>query len=226
MSETSQQPSKNTTDTAAGATMTLDQKWSFIQTALKSELGNTAYNNWIAPLAIKGIDGKTLEIAVPTRFIGNWIKSHYGDRIRSIWSKEFENILCIDCIVVAAPVQKKSVSDGSASENAASLPKRVEAPNIISKEKSVTTLDHLSSHLDPRFTFDNFIVGKPNELAHAAARRVAESDEPSFNPLFLYGGVGLGKTHLMHAIAWAIREKNPDRKVIYLSAEKFMYQFI
>jgi len=80
--------------------------------------------------------------------------------------------------------------------------------------------------LDPRFTFDNFVVGKPNELAFAASQRVAESEDVTFNPLFLYGGVGLGKTHLMHAIGWKIKEKSPDRKVIYLSAEKFMYQFV
>ncbi|MCF4167442.1 chromosomal replication initiator protein DnaA [Zavarzinia compransoris] len=80
--------------------------------------------------------------------------------------------------------------------------------------------------LDTRFTFDNFVVGKSNELAHAAARRVAEGEAVKFNPLFLYGGVGLGKTHLMHAIAWALREHAPHKKVIYLSAEKFMYQFI
>ena len=80
--------------------------------------------------------------------------------------------------------------------------------------------------LDPRFTFDNFVVGKPNELAFAASERVAEADKVTFNPLFLYGGVGLGKTHLMHAIGWKIKELLPDRKVIYLSAEKFMYQFV
>lgn len=80
--------------------------------------------------------------------------------------------------------------------------------------------------LDPRFIFDSFIVGKPNELAFAAAQRVAESETAAFNPLFLYGGVGLGKTHLMHAIAWEIRARRPHRKVMYLSAEKFMYQFI
>jgi chromosomal replication initiator protein len=84
----------------------------------------------------------------------------------------------------------------------------------------------VSAPLDARFTFDNFVVGKPNELAFAAARRLAESDTVSFNPLFLYGGVGLGKTHLMHAIAWEIRKNHPQRRVLYLSAEKFMYQFI
>jgi chromosomal replication initiator protein len=84
----------------------------------------------------------------------------------------------------------------------------------------------MSAPLDPRFTFDNFIVGKSNEFAYAAARRVAEAQSAPFNPLFLYGGVGLGKTHLMHAIAWHIRKADPNRRVISISAEKFMYQFI
>jgi chromosomal replication initiator protein len=85
---------------------------------------------------------------------------------------------------------------------------------------------HYTGTLDARYTFENFIVGKPNELAYAAARRVAESDTIFFNPLFLYGGVGLGKTHLMHGIAWHIHQHRPNRKVIYMSAEKFMYQFV
>ncbi len=84
----------------------------------------------------------------------------------------------------------------------------------------------IQAPLDPRLTFQNFVVGKPNELAFAAARRVADASAVPFNPLFLYGGVGLGKTHLMHAIAWEIRNRDPQRRVIYLSAEKFMYQFI
>ncbi|MGB1178692.1 MAG: DnaA ATPase domain-containing protein, partial [Lentibacter algarum] len=73
--------------------------------------------------------------------------------------------------------------------------------------------------------FANFVVGKPNELAHAAAKRVAEGGPVTFNPLFLYGGVGLGKTHLMHAIAWELQTSRPDLNVVYLSAEQFMYRF-
>jgi chromosomal replication initiator protein len=80
--------------------------------------------------------------------------------------------------------------------------------------------------LDQRFKFDTFVVGKPNELAHAAARRVSEGEAVSFNPLFLYGGVGLGKTHLMHAIAWELQNRRPDLNVVYLSAEQFMYRFV
>jgi chromosomal replication initiator protein len=86
--------------------------------------------------------------------------------------------------------------------------------------------DDFGAPLDPRFTFENFVTGKPNEFATAAARRVSEEAKVPFNPLFLYGGVGLGKTHLMHAIAWEIRKRHPQRRVVYLSAEMFMYRFI
>jgi chromosomal replication initiator protein len=106
-----------------------------------------------------------------------------------------------------------------ASDEAEERPARAAALAMAERDESF-------AHLDPRFTFDNFVVGKPNELAHAAARRVADATSVTFNPLFLYGGVGLGKTHLMHAIAWQIRRKDPNRRVLYLSAEKFMYQFI
>jgi chromosomal replication initiator protein len=82
------------------------------------------------------------------------------------------------------------------------------------------------SNLNPNFTFENFVVGKPNELAQAAARRVAEGRDVTFNPLFLYGGVGLGKTHLMHAIAWELQANFPDADILYLSAEQFMYRFV
>jgi chromosomal replication initiator protein len=82
------------------------------------------------------------------------------------------------------------------------------------------------SNLNPQFTFENFVVGKPNELAQAAARRVAEGRDVTFNPLFLYGGVGLGKTHLMHAIAWELQANFPEADILYLSAEQFMYRFV
>ena len=82
------------------------------------------------------------------------------------------------------------------------------------------------SAFDPIKSFENFVVGKPNEFAHAAALRVAESETPVYNPLFLYGGVGLGKTHLMHAIGLRMRKLSPQKRILYISAEKFMYRFI
>jgi chromosomal replication initiator protein len=109
--------------------------------------------------------------------------------------------------------------------NAVAPGSAVAAPQVMSRDET-ESFDDVSAPLDPRLTFDNFVVGKSNELAHAAAYRVAEAETVPFNPLFLYGGVGLGKTHLMHAIAWHIRRRKSHKRVIYLSAEKFMYQFI
>ena len=100
------------------------------------------------------------------------------------------------------------------------------APAAIPAMASDPQAMRMGSSLDSRYQFDSFVVGKSNELAYAAARRVADTAQVNFNPLFLYGGVGLGKTHLMHAIAWHIRERDPSREVIYLSAERFMYQFV
>ena len=106
-------------------------------------------------------------------------------------------------------------------------------PRIVSSKSETATdpviaqVDGLqAAPLDARFTFDSFVVGKPNELAHAAARRVSEGGPVTFNPLVLYGGVGLGKTHLMHAIAWELRARKPELNVLYLSAEQFMYRFV
>ena len=99
-------------------------------------------------------------------------------------------------------------------------------PRPVARRGVGPEVDLPASPLDGRCTFDNFVVGKPNELAHAAARRVAEGGPVAFNPLFLYGGVGLGKTHLMHAIAWEVRQNNPEARVLYLSAEQFMYRFV
>ena len=105
-------------------------------------------------------------------------------------------------------------------------PARMEPAHLANVRPANDAALEISAPLDPRYTFNNFVVGKPNEFAYAAAKRVAESPTAQFNPLFLYGGVGLGKTHLMHAIAWNIREVDPNRTVIYMSAEKFMYRFI
>jgi chromosomal replication initiator protein len=167
-------------------------------------------------------------IAVPTRFLRNWVATHYADRLLTAWRSENRAVSRVSIIV--DPRQGREQATPVASEPAEGVP----APATTGGDAVISDITDdrgLAAPLDPRLTFENFVVGKPNELAHAAARRVAEAcvaPVPSvpFNPLFLYGGVGLGKTHLMHAIAWHVRRTAPGRKVIYLSAEKFMYQFI
>jgi chromosomal replication initiator protein len=182
------------------------------------------------PISVQRVDGGEAVIAAPARFFRDWVASHYADRILALWRAQNRQVKRVSVIVAPAAALTVGSTDLSGSEDPmenrlASGPLAAPAALEIGEDRAQP------SGLDPRFTFENFVVGKPNELAHAAARRVAESCASPvrvvpFNPLFLYGGVGLGKTHLMHAIAWHVRKHACGRKVIYLSAEKFMYQFI
>ena len=201
--------------------------WARVLGQLKDEVGETAYRNWLQALRAERIDGGEAVVAVPTRFLRNWVATHYADRLLALWRAENPAVDRLALIVdprIAPPLRDEApLYEVSGAPAAAAEPA---GASEIAEDRG-----YLSAPLDPRFTFDNFVVGKPNELAHAAARRVAEGcvspvHSVPFNPLFLYSGVGLGKTHLMHAIAWHVRLRAPARKVIYLSAEKFMYQFV
>lgn len=178
---------------------------------LRKEYGDTIFRTWLHPVQFTSFESGVLNLSVPTRFIRDWIRTHYADRLRVLWSQHAAACVRVDmdvsgkAAVAATPFEPASIANENAAETAA---------------------DSLSSPLDPRFTFDNFIVAASNELAFAAAKRVAESETVPFNPLYLQGGVGLGKTHLMQSIAHALRAKNPGRNVVYMSAEKFMYQFV
>jgi len=195
--------------------------WASVRTELAASLGNDAFKNWIEPLEYQGVDSGVAVFGAPTTFIGNWVQRNYGSRIHELMARNGASIERIDFRIgkphppqPARPLAETSV-DRSATSSGGSAP--------VARPKG-GEMHHAT--LDPRYTFERFVVGKPNELAHAAARRVAESTVVSFNPLFLYGGVGLGKTHLMHAIAWEIMSKRPDAKVMYLSAEAFMNRFV
>lgn len=181
---------------------TLEEQWRSVQAQLIEEYGEATYSSWLKPLSIVDHLEGCLRLSAPNNFMRDWVKNHYADRVQAIFQSVNDHVRQLDVIVDTSKNGKESLE-----------PQLLEIPEV-------------GSNLDPRFTFENFIVGKPNELAHAAARKVAESQTVAFNPLFLYGGVGLGKTHLMHAIAWQIKKCYPKRKVIYLSAEKFMYQFV
>lgn len=188
--------------------------WMHVCDQFRSEEGEAVFKNWIAPLIVDGIESSVLRILAPTAFMRDWVDSHYRDSLLRFIRKEDPSIISVDFFV------------GPAHRFDAKLQTEKMLQSTASSSRVDDVDDALSLGLDPRFTFENFVVGKPNELAYAAAVRVAESKAVPFNPLFLYGGVGLGKTHLMHAIAWHIKEHHPNREVIYLSAEKFMYQFI
>ncbi len=201
---------------------TAETSWARVRSALRSEYGENAYRSWLKPLVFDGFDGRDVTLSVPTRFMRNWIESQYGDRLLELWRAEYPDIqrVTVRQSRGRATDQSRATPAASGAEPNGTVPDQAADA---SREPGIAAL---SAPLDPRFSFDSFVVGKPNELAFAAARRVVEAPNVPFNPLFLFGGVGLGKTHLMHAIAGSIRERAPQKRVLYLSAEKFMYQFI
>ena len=198
-----------------------EKKWLNLKKDLKKIVGDTAYNNWLKQLTFLSVKDQTISFSVPTKFLRDWVVNNYADKIKNQCKNYIKNIEAIKFVVKPAGGR---VVPGTA-RTIKNTDNQWKSSLDIRSNQSSSSSD-FGAPLDPRFTFDNFVVGKPNELAFAASQRVAESENVTFNPLFLYGGVGLGKTHLMHAIGWKIKEKSPDRKVIYLSAEKFMYQFV
>ena len=207
----------------------IELQWGRVQGHLRGEFGEAAYNSWLKPLSLINLDRDKVEIAVPTRFMKDWVQSHYIDRIRDFWCQENPAVSTIEIKVAKVATTSMAPGGHSAAEDASEADASLRRQNSAAAAQDrddAEMFEDFSAPLDRRFTFEGFVVGKSNELAYAAARRVAESNAVYFNPLFLHGGVGLGKTHLMHAIAWEIKTRDPSRKVLYLSAEKFMYQFI
>ena len=206
----------------------IDAQWARVRARLRQEVGELAYRSWLKPLTLGEVRDGRLRLVVPTRFMRDWINGHYAERLHALWASENAGIAAVEvCIQPTAPARKPeaAVEEQPAEPVAAAAAEARKSPAVLRNGADALD-DDISAPLDPRFTFKNFVVGTPNELAYAAAQRVADSAAVPFNPLYLYGGVGLGKTHLMHAIAHAIRERDPSRRVIYLSAEKFMYKFI
>jgi chromosomal replication initiator protein len=200
----------------------LNAKWARVRGRLRAEFGEQAFRSWLKPLTLIGCADGELRIVVPTRFIRDWVMQHYADRLRHLWESEMPELRALEIAVDSARAPSQRDGEVPAVRLVASAP----AEETAAVPPPPSAAIDIGASLDPRFTFENFVVGKSNELAYAAARRVAEAKSVPFNPLFLYGGVGLGKTHLMHAIAWGIKKAQPEKRVIYLSAEKFMYQFI
>ena len=188
--------------------------WAGVYDQLRSEFGEAVFQSWLKPMQLQAFYEGTLEVSVPTRFMRDWIQTHYMEPILKLCQSKNDAIKRLQFVV---RVQNQVQDD---------VAKPVETGTKQSKANDQETdQEPLSAPLDPRFTFDTFVVGEPNAFAHAACRRVIEADGMPFNPLYIYGAVGLGKTHLMHAMAKALREKGKG-EVVYLSAEKFMYQFV
>lgn len=220
----------------ASTERSIDIQWGQICSQLKMEFGETAFDSWLKPLTVGEFNNGTMNICAPTAFMKNWVVTHYSDRINKIWEQQNPDIKKINFIVKTGFSDRRSV-DSSLLKKISSTPtpQNIYGCNINSSSFGLvagaslandSTKANLATPLNPNYTFENFVVGKTNEFAYAAARKVAEMKNVSFNPLFLYSSVGLGKTHLMHSIIWHIKKNDPTRNVIYLTAEQFVYKFV
>jgi chromosomal replication initiator protein len=206
------------------------QAWARIQARLKAEFGDDIYRSWFHGVSLVEVSGMTVVLSVPTPFLRMWIRTNYGTRLLALWRAECPHVERIDVRVrsIGAGVTPKAQECAVARRPAAAGPAPVggEAPTAVSGQGE-TLLE--SAPLDPRFRFESFAVGQSNKIAHDTATAVASAggDVPAmFNPLFIHGGVGRGKTHLLHAIAWKAAEAWPGRRILHLSAEQFVFRFV
>jgi len=191
--------------------------WSDVRNILRELVGENNYITWIEPLRLADLRDGVVKLTAPTNFVANWVKRNFSEHI-------MRGLIASGQIVHRVEITVDSQAPRASASVQRAITTPGEPPRALMRAQDEGELP--AAALDQRFTFDNFVVGKPNALAHAAARRVAEGGPVTFNPLFLYGGVGLGKTHLMHAIAWELQARQPELRVIYLSAEQFMYKFV
>ncbi len=215
----------------------IDTQWGQICNQLKMEFGETAFDSWLKPLTVGDFNDGVMNICAPTAFMKNWVVTHYAERINKIWEQQNPEVKKINFVVHVGFNNRRS-SDTSLLKKISSTPtpQNIYGGNINSSSFGLVTGSALANDVqktvnnvafpNPNYTFENFVVGKTNEFAYAAAKKVAESKNVSFNPLFLYSSVGLGKTHLMHSIIWHIKKNNPERNVVYLTAEQFVYKFV
>mgnify|MGYP002521022100 FL=1 len=190
-----------------------------VETRLRKTLGDDNYDTWLKSLSVGGFKDGVLTLFLPTTFFCGYIARNFAGDITQAWRAENPSVTAVE-FTVGSPA---FVAPAEPAEKTPSAESSAPAAERISVESEK---DVLSAALDPRYTFDNFVVGESNQFAYAAAHSVAEGGDVQYNPLYMYSSAGLGKTHLMHSIAWHIREHDPSRRVAYLSAEKFMYLFV
>ena len=191
----------------------IKENWEKILLILKEEheISNISYQTWLEPLSPYSFKGNTITIIVPEQTFLAYVKKKYG----LLFKVTISEFLGQECEVDFKVKEQIEVQETPV------------APSLIPKAKAPVSPDVIqSANLNPKYTFDTFVVGSNNNLAHAAALAVAESPGEIYNPLFIYGGVGLGKTHLMHAIAHFILKNNPKSKILYVSSETFTNELI
>ena len=205
----------------------LKQKWDRVSQRLRAELGEDLYSSWFARMEIENCADGRLSVSVPTRFLKSWIETHYISRLQKVGEAELG---AVDSVVVRVRTSGLPSRPADLPERrAAPQPAAAEPAGLTSAAQPFAAVHERSAALDPSQTFETFIVGGSNQLAHAAVCRVVDAlpgAAISFNPLFIHAQSGLGKTHLLNAVAHRVRDTNPGRKVMFLTAERFMYSFV
>jgi len=168
------------------------------------------FNTWVRPLQAVA-DGNMLRLFAPNRFVMEWVSEHVMPRVNEIIAK------LVDGSDMGVPILHIEVGSKPVLPNAEAISS---SPAVASTTRSMFA--NLGGKLNPDFTFANFVEGKSNQLARAAAQQVAENPGKAYNPLFIYGGVGLGKTHLMHAVGNTMKERNPAARIAYVHSERFV----
>ncbi|MFZ5734599.1 MAG: chromosomal replication initiator protein DnaA [Pseudomonadota bacterium] len=204
-------------------------QWARVKGRLRTSVGEDIYSSWFARMDLESVHEECVYMTVPTVFLRSWIQSHYTDRVLSCWQAELPDVKRVNVSVRSAMRAAAPVKEAPPVADVRRADRPVAELRVGASAPVSASHDALGgSPLDPRLTFSSFVMGRSNTLAHAAARQVAEGrrgDPVMFNPLYIHAGVGLGKTHLLQAVTWA-GNSSPDRKVLYLTAEKFMYGFV
>ena len=224
----------------------LQTLWRYCLSRLQDELPTQQFNTWIRPLGLIDADSseRQLVISAPNRFIADWVSNKYLTRMRELLREEGasrgenRNIdIALQVLsqpahsgFTAAPMPPPASSEARPVIEIISAPPpraaNIQIPPAAKTSPQVEGNIKHQSGINRNYTFDNFVEGKSNQLAHAAAMQVAENPGGSYNPLFIYGGVGLGKTHLMHAVGNALLQKNPNARVVYLHSERFVADMV
>jgi chromosomal replication initiator protein len=193
----------------------IQEAWALIRTGLRRDCGARTFDGWLRPLGIGGYDAETatLRLVAPSQFMADWVRSHYADRIALAWRTMMPSIRHVLITAGSDSVRTAAVAE-------------IPAANDVEPARPEDQGELGPANLDQRYRFDNFVVGKANEVAFNAARTLATAENVAFNPLFLHGGTGRGKTHLLHAIGHEFRARRPGAKIVYMSAEKFMVEFV
>ncbi|HYJ92032.1 MAG TPA: chromosomal replication initiator protein DnaA, partial [Pyrinomonadaceae bacterium] len=216
------------TSQAAATESALDQNavWENLLGLLQERLGPQIFDTWFRSMEFKSIDRSSKKICVETGSITkDWVTSYYNDLINATLGEMNLAEYSIDWQINDADAEREPFIDDEIDFYfETKKPPAVIIPQ--SMPTSFVDIEPIESSLNPKYTFEKFVVGTCNQFAHAAAKGAAESPGKTYNPLFLYGGVGLGKTHLMHAIGHSIKQQNRHLRVAYITSEKFMNELI